>query len=220
MSLVPAETAAGKGLDVKIRNTLGPLFQSHFWKRLTEGRWQRHHTKAANVLWNQTTTEQPTLCPQLETFGADFSGICFFVLEFRAQPLQISAFPKKRNISLVTTKENLSSYRSSMTGRKKLPNYEWELCFHGHQASVVFPVPCRTAQLMHSSMQWQIKPLRVLESLLKLQYDKNWCFAPVTGHRKITSTPSKRRNAMVLKRTAEGSWFKTSGATAGMNQCN
>lgn len=66
-----------------------------------------------------------------------------------------------------------------MTGRKKLSNYEWELCFHGHQPSVFFPVPCRTAQLMHSSMQWQMKPLRVLQSLQKLQYHKNWCFAPI-----------------------------------------
>lgn len=54
-------------------------------------------------------------------------------------------------------------------------------------------------------MQWQIKPLRVLESLLKLHYNKNWCFAPILGHRKISSTSSKQKNAMILKRTTERS---------------
>lgn len=107
-------------------------------------------------------------------------------------------------ITKKTDAKTLSSYRSPMTG-KKLPNYKWELCFHGHQPSVVFPAPCRTAQLRHSSMQWQIKPLRVLESLLKLQYHKNWCFAPIIGHREISSSPSKHKNAMILKWTTEHS---------------
>lgn len=107
-------------------------------------RWHRHDAQGREVLGTETKTEITTnfMFPAGDLQGLIFQDIyCTVLVVFNAQPPVTSAPPKRGYITGDHQEKLIPKLPFHLTALwqegKKLPNYKGELCFHGHQPSVI-----------------------------------------------------------------------------------